>query len=288
MNRKQWKLPRTRCALALLALAALHGCGGFAVDDGILPLPTIHFVFPTPDMYGLAYEQVELVASNGKPIYGWFVPADNPRATVVIDHGALFNRAIEAPHIALFHELRCHVMIVDYQGFGESAALARLDTILDDANVGLEYARARSAGSTDRIVIFGISMGTLPALAQAADNAPDVVGVILEGVVQQDVLAGFGYQLLGVPPSPEAFTRIPDELIPQKNVPRINMPKLFVQSREDELTPFVGAERLNELASEPKQLVAVTGGHGLSVYTDPTYADKIRAFLDDVAPMQTP
>lgn len=268
--------------LILAVAISQSGCGGFVVDDGILPLPTIHLIFPTPDQYGIDYEQVELKTPSGASMFAWYVSADDARATVVINHGALFNRSSYAGHIAMFHDLGFNVMIADYRGFGESYEFASLYTVLDDANTALEYVRQRNEAGTDRIILYGISMGTMPSLAQAAAQPADVVGVIVEGVVQQELLGDFAFQILGIPPSPEAHTQIPASLDPLANAPKILMPKLFIQSIADEITPFIGAQQLFELSPEPRQLAPVTGIHGLSVYADPNYMQIVADFLDGV------
>lgn len=266
----------------LLPILTSVGCGGFAVDDGIFPMPVVHIVFPAPDLYGIDYENVEIKIENGQTIYGWYVPADDAKATALINHGALFSRSIYAAQIAFFHDLGLNVMIADYQGFGENLSVARFDTILPDANAALEYVRSRDDPGTDRIIIYGVSMGTLPTLAQAAENPEDVLGIIIEGVVQTDTLVPEGYQLLGIPPSPEAFVAAASELFPSNNVVKIKMPKLFIQSLEDIITPYDGALKLFEMSPEPKQLAPVIGIHGLSIFMDPSYVEQVRSFITSI------
>lgn len=277
-----------RYARALLWLAALTsavactGCGGFVVDGGIFPLPTIHIISPTPAVKGLPYETVTTESADGETIHGWFIPAEEPKATILFHHGALFNRSTYVDHIELFHNFGCHVLIMDYQGFGESLALAQLNTVLDDANAALDYLRSRPEPGTDQIVIYGVSMGTMPALAQGAAGAGDIKGVIVEGVVQQRRLSSVGYFLLGIQPSPEAFSRLPADLDPFSYVGKIGIPKLFIQSVTDDITPFTGAQELFEKAVEPKTLAESTGFHGLSIGSDPAYASHIEAFIEKV------
>jgi hypothetical protein len=268
--------------VGVTSLLACAGCGGFLVENGIFPLPTIHIISPTPAARGLAYETVTTESANGETIYGWFIPAEGATATILFNHGALFNRSTYVDHIELFHDLGCHVLIMDYQGFGESLALARLGTVLDDANAALDYLRSRPEPGTDQIVIYGVSMGTMPTLAQAAAGHADVVGIILEGVVQQTRLSSVGYFLLGIEPSPEAFDRIPSELDPFAHIGTITIPKLLIQSREDDVTPFTGAQDLFDMAIEPKTLAESTGFHGLSIGADPAYAGHVQAFLEAV------
>lgn len=268
--------------IAAMSLAFCAGCGGFLVDGGIFPLPTVHFITVTPTDYGMSYEQLEIKSSNGQPLFSWFIPAENAKGAILIDHGAFFNRSLYLSHCKLFHDLGYHVLVFDYQGFGESYVLARIDTILDDANAALAYLQQRPEPGTDKIVIFGISMGSMVALAQAAENPEGVVGVILEGTVQQRLLPDLAYLVLGILPSPESFAEIPPELDPFNNVGRVSLPKLFLQSLEDDVTPFSGAQMLFDMAVEPKSLIKLVGTHGLSIAEDPGYPDYLKVFLEAV------
>lgn len=273
---------RHRSAFVIVLLILCQGCGGFLLDGGLFPLPTIHLVFPMPSEYGLDYEDVRLASSNGQTIYGWFIPADGARATVLIHHGAVENRSGSAGYYRLFHELGYHVLIYDYQGFGESLWLATLNTILPDAEVALAHLQERNEPGTDKIILFGFSMGTLPALTQVARNPQGVLGVILEGSFVPQSLPVWSFYPLGITPSPEAFLNVPEELNPRLNAAQTTLPKLFLQSREDRVTPFSGAEELFELAAEPKHFEELAGKHIQAVEVDPNYRDYIAAFLEQV------
>lgn len=256
------------------------------MDGDVLLMPVLRYVFPTPDFYGLAYENVALTAENGETIYAWFVPRENARATVLIDHGAVFSRSWPMPQVAMFHDLGCHVVVADYQGFGESTGVATLATVLADANTALEFVRSSGRAGTQRIVLYGVSMGTMIAMAQAADAPSDIVGMIIEGVVELTTLEDIGYEFMGITPSPEASGYVPAELDPRLTAPRITPPKLFLQSVEDYITPLDGALALFDLSPEPKRLETLNAIHGLGVFMDPNYAGYVETFLDEVAPRE--
>ena len=120
--RRTGALLRLTVATSLLVCT---GCGGFVVENGIFPLPTIHIISPTPAVKGLAYETVTTESANGQTIYGWFIPAEGAAATILFDPGALFNRSTYVDHIELFHDLGCHTLIMDYQGLAAEGAKRR-------------------------------------------------------------------------------------------------------------------------------------------------------------------
>ncbi len=269
--------------LASFWLAACTGCGTFAVDDGLYPLPAIHLVFPLPSNVGLAYEDVHLTAANGQTLYGWFIPASEPRATVLVHHGAVANRSSGLSHYRLLHDLGCNVFAYDYQGFGESWCLATLATILPDADVALGYLQGRDQPDPPPIIIFGASLGTVPAFAQAARSPAGVVGVIAEGSCVPQNLSSYAFALMGMIPSPEAFLSFPGELSPEANVPLITLPKLFIHSPADSVSPIAGALTLYEAAVEPKQFAEVSGEHLLAIEFDAdNYRSIISSFLDQI------
>lgn len=266
---------------------AFKGCGAPTDDSDTFPLPIIPFVIPNPDVFGLPFENLALKTPNGETIYAWFIPADTARATILIHHGAMFSRSWPLPQVAMFHDLGCNVMIADYQGFGNSTGTASLDTLLNDADTSLAYVRDHPRQGSDRIVLFGVSMGTMIAMAQAADAPPDVVGMMVEGTVELESLEDIGYQFMGIPPSPEAPSIVPAELDPLQTAPRIAIPKLYLQSLEDAITPYAGALRLFDQSPEPKQMATLSGIHGFGLFMDPNYVDIVNGFLNEVAPPTT-
>ncbi|MBK8267505.1 MAG: alpha/beta hydrolase [Planctomycetes bacterium] len=109
------------------------GCGAFVTDTGIFPMPTIHIVYPVPLQVGLPFETV-LIDSPSGPMFAWFIPAQNARGTVFINHGSVFNRGGYIEHYQLLNDLGYHVFAYDYQGFGENFNVVTIGNILGDAN----------------------------------------------------------------------------------------------------------------------------------------------------------
>lgn len=271
-----------RFATALFGLVCTGtGCGAFVTDTGIFPMPTIHIVYPVPLQVGLPFETV-LIDSPSGPMFAWFIPAQNARGTVFINHGSVFNRGGYIEHYQLLNDLGYHVFAYDYQGFGENFNVVTIGNILGDANTALAKLLERTDPGTEKVVIFGLSMGTLPSIAQAAANPNRVVGLMLEGSFIQEQLPPFSFLALGITPSPIAFSRIPAELDPRRHAPNITLPKLFLQSKDDTITPFDSARELYDLAAEPKFFVPLSGLHTHSILIDPNYAPRVKEFLDAV------
>jgi len=283
MLRRMSRILRATLSLACFSLWACSGCGIFAVDDGLYPLPAIHIVYPSPGDVGLAFENVQLAAPNGQTLYGWFIPAAAPRATILIHHGAVANRSSGTAHYQLLHDLGCNVFLYDYEGFGENWSLATLAVVLPDADTALAYVQGRRQTDSLPIVVFGASLGTAPAFAQAARNPAGVVAVVAEGTCVPQDLSPYAFAVMGIIPSPEAFLSFPDELNPQLTVPQVALPKLFIHSPADTMLPIAGARGLYEIAVAPKQFEEVTGDHLMAVNADAEHYRQIwDSFLDQI------
>lgn len=269
-----------------IGIVLSNGCAVEPIEEGWFTPPAQKPILFPPSAAGLAYEPIEIDAPAGHTIYGWFIPADDAPATVLINHGAVFNRSALFPYYAVLHDLGYNVMLYDYQGFGESPGSASLGTLLPDADAALEHLQSRSEHGTDRIVLFGLSLGTLPTLAQAARTPNGIVGIILHGAFVSESIPPWSFPLVGVIPLPEVLERVAAEhaeLDPYRYIEQITLPKLFIQSPQDLITPLIGTQRLYKLASEPKLLVEVFGGHILPPILDPQYAEHLCSFLTSVA-----
>jgi uncharacterized protein len=275
-----------RLVVAFLASGLISGCYTVPIEPGWFTPPAEKLVLLTPANVGLKYQRIEVAAPAGYTIHGWYIPAEGAPATVLINHGAIFNRSAYLPHCVLLHKAGYNVVVYDYRGFGESPGPASLGTLIPDADAVLAYLQDRPDISTGRIVLFGISLGTVPTLALAAQAPAGVVGVVLDGSFERDSVPSSSYPAIGV----LAYAVVIAELYIQyadldstQYIGQVTLPKLFIQSPQDTTTPIVGAQRLFELAPEPKEFCEVFGGHTLSSVLDPGYGECLATFLDSVA-----
>ncbi len=276
------KTTRTIHPLAIGAMLLLTGSGCAPTQDGRFPPPTINALLP-PSMFGVElYEDATFKTAQGHTVHAWFIPVENSQGTVLINHGAVGNRSVLFGHYTLLMQLGYNVFVYDYQGFGESFTSPSLDTILSDANAALAHLQKRTDPGTDRIILYGISLGTLPTISQAVESPEKVVGVILEGSFVPEFIPPWSMFLIGIAPWANAIANLPDELEPRQHVMDISLPKMFVQSQSDTVTPFSGAELLFALATEPKQFVVTSGLHAAAWQDIPEFPEKLEAFLNSL------
>jgi|GEM_PF-1533275 len=251
------------------------------VIEGQFEPPNMNWL-PPLELLGVPHENLVLQSRQGNPVHAWFLPAETPEGTIFIHHGALTNRGATLSNFLFLRGFGYNLMIYDYQGYGESVNQADLDTVLADADAALDWLLQCDSPGAERIVLYGFSLGTLPAIAQAANAPENVVGLIVEGCFTYESLPMRSYLLIGLLPWTVEVETLYPELDPLAYIDEITIPKLFIQSRNDTITPFTGARQLYLEAPQPKQLTEVRGEHATAWIVDPLYVDILRDFLDSL------
>lgn len=175
---------------------------------------------------------------------------------------------------AEFRNVGLGVLAVDYRGFGESEGEISEAGIYADAHAAYLYLREEMRVPTERILIYGFSMGA----AVAIDLATKVVaaGLMVEGAFRSVTRLGAErYPFL--PVSLLAKNRFDAE----SKIARVSMPKLFLHARDDEAIPIAHGRALFDLALEPKRFKELDGGHGTSHQSDPSFFSAVTSFIKE-------
>lgn len=227
----------------------------------------------TPAHIGLAYEDVSLRTVDGVHLHAWFIPADNPRATVLFCHGNAGNISHRLESIRLLHSLGLQVLIFDYRGYGQSEGSPSEAGTYHDADAAWRHLRQDRALPASGIIIHGRSLGAAVAADLASRTRP--AAVILESAFTSvpDMAAGI-YPWLPV----RLLSRYRYNSLDK--VARIAAPLLLVHSRDDGIIPFAHGQRLFDRAREPKSLLEINGGHNDAFQTSrKAYTHGLQSFL---------
>lgn len=229
----------------------------------------------TPGDIGLEYEDVALTTGNGVRIHGWYVPADQAEATVLFFHGNAGNISHRLDSIAIFNELGLSVLIIDYQGYGQSEGKPSEQATYLDAEAAWDYLVKDRQIAPDDIVIFGRSLGGAVASRLAAQTTP--AAVILESTFTS--APDMAYRLYPFLPV-RLLTRLKYPVI--ENVRQFTSTLLVVHSQQDEIIPFDMGESVFAAAPEPKQMLELTGDHnGGFMINRRQYLAALGEFLDE-------
>ena len=242
-----------------------------------------HVGAPAPQ-FALAEHRVTYPSTGGVTLSAWIVPAaaaaPPSNMWLLICHGNLGNIGYrQRPEFyALIRDLGINLLAFDYRGFGESTGTPDEPGLYADATASYEYLTRTLSVPPERVVIFGHSLGSGVAI-ELASRVPSA-GLIVEGAYTSVVERG-----------QELFPFFPVALIATQRFPSldriasINVPKLFLHSREDTVIPYAHGRRLFEAARAPKRFVDVKGGHEDAFRIDKAvYAGAIAQLFREVMP----
>jgi pimeloyl-ACP methyl ester carboxylesterase len=130
------------------------------------------------------YEDVWITCKDKVKIHAWFVKANAaPKMcrTLIFFHGNAGNIGARNPNIELLvKRLNTNVLIIDYRGYGKSEGAPSEDGLKLDADATLEYALNCEDINSERIFLFGRSLGGAVAIQLAMAKSNSLKGLVVE------------------------------------------------------------------------------------------------------------
>lgn len=277
-------MPRLMQGLILAAAATSAACkldsvvfSGKAVDAYTLPATVI------PD----SLRKEVTFTSGGAKLYGYLLrqPGSVPRLTMVFSHGKGGNlaRDTEWQHAEMIWQSGFDVLTYDYRGFGRSTGTSEDETTLAaDARAALAFVLTQPGVTLGRVVSYGLSLGSAPAIALAAANASMRALIVESGFSNGQAMAesadplGFPVQWL-----------LKQPMLNTTTIATVAAPVLIMHGEDDVQIPVSQGMDLYAAARGTKQLRLVPGAHhddvqkvlGLS-----TYGALVRTFTNASTP----
>ncbi len=226
----------------------------------------------TPDQLNLAYEEINILVSKTEKIICWYLPAQNQSdstKTVLFCQGNGGNISHRLLTAEFFVKRNINILLLGYRGYGESDGKPSEQNIYEDARAGFDWLVNEKSIDKKNIIIFGRSLGGVPAIDLAMNV--DCKGLIVESSFTSAVDMG---KIM--------FPMIPIGLLMRyklnsiDKIDKVNCPVLITHSKTDEMIPFSMSEQLYEKANEPKKFFILEGGHNDRGYLDdPSYQQAI-------------
>ncbi|KAF5835417.1 Alpha/Beta hydrolase protein [Dunaliella salina] len=183
-----------------------YGAGGVAgvavallyfFQEKILYVPTIpgmpDFSNITPERYGMASQDVDIVTKDGIKIHAWLLRLKQwtaeelkSRPVILFFQENAGPMAFRLPFLKLMiRHLGCPVFAVSYRGYrlseGQlSEGKPTEKGLKEDARAALAHLAQNPAVDGSRVVVFGRSLGGAVALHLAAEKPRQVIGVMVE------------------------------------------------------------------------------------------------------------
>jgi fermentation-respiration switch protein FrsA (DUF1100 family) len=224
----------------------------FAQRSILYPVPERTRTSPAAAGFPEAEEHV-LSTSDGEKLVAWHVPPRAAKPVIIFFHG---NGDILAWRVPWFRQMTAAgagLIAVSFRGYAGSSGSPTESGLLKDAEAA--YAFAIQHYSPERMIVWGFSLGTGPAVALAANQR--IGKLVLEAPYTSivDVAAA-------------AFPFVParwfmrDTFHSDQWIANVTAPVLIMHGERDRTIPIRFGERLYELARQPKQMVRFPeGGH---------------------------
>jgi hypothetical protein len=166
-------------------LLALYGC---FMSDGLIFLPP-------PATYSDGPDILRIPTPDGMTLAARYFPCPGARYTVVYFHGNAEDLGGIEPRLRLLRD-RLHVSVLgwDYPGYGLSGGLVGERATLRDAHAVLAYVTGPLGVPVERVVLFGRSLGSAPAVELASSERCG--GLILESAFTSAFRVMTGVRLL--------------------------------------------------------------------------------------------
>jgi uncharacterized protein len=234
----------------LLAVALFAYAGGVAllyfVQRSILfPIPETRRTSPQAAGFPQAEEHL-LQTADGEQIIAWHVAPGAGKPLVIFFHGNGDILAWRAPWFATLTADGTGLVAVSFRGYAGSSGSPGEAGLLNDAEAAYAFAAQRYASG--RIVSWGYSLGTGPAVALAARHP--TAALVLEAPYTSiaDVAAA------AFPFAPVRWF-VRDPFHADHWIADVTCPVLIMHGGRDTTIPIRFGERLYEFAREPKQMV---------------------------------
>jgi fermentation-respiration switch protein FrsA (DUF1100 family) len=241
----------------LAALVVIAYFGGLALlyffqRSLLYPIPETSRTAPKAAGFPQA-EEFLLQTADREQVVAWHVPPREGKPVIIFFHG---NGDILAWRVPWFREMTAGgtgLIAVSFRGYAGSSGSPTESGLLKDAEAA--YAFAIQHYPSERIVVWGFSLGTGPAVALAANRR--IGKLILEAPYTSiaDVAAA-------------AFPFVPvrwfmrDTFHSDQWIVDVTAPVLVMHGERDRTIPIRFGQRLYELARQPKQMVRFPeGGH---------------------------
>ncbi len=262
------------------ALAPELTCDELKVEFGVPELTTV----PDPSGIDLSYEEHAVATTDGVVLRVWYVPVEPERekGVILLSYGAVGEMACQLLLTRELHRVGWSMVMYDYRGFGGSTGAPSLSTLLSDHAAVFDWALERTGRA--RLVLVGVSLGTMPAVAAAVDRPRQVQGLVLDGVISlQDQLQRFSFLIAGR--VAEYLSLFDPRLRIEDQIGRVRQPIAICIYELDEFIEPALAEQLADRAGGPVTRLEFPGlPHARGPYLETErYFAELGAFLEQFA-----
>jgi fermentation-respiration switch protein FrsA (DUF1100 family) len=260
---------------------------GYALLCALMYLARDRLVFPirggttgVPARYGMPDgERVTITTPDGERLAAWYLPpcggGGSPKPGAVLwFHGNGETIGDLAPVIRELRPEHAALLIVEFRDYGESSGSPTVANTTRDAEAAWDWLAARSDIDPSRIVVYGRSVGTGPAVHLAATRK--VAGIILESTFTSlRAMARYHYRIFPSVLAGSGFDNL-------AAASRVRAPALLIHGASDRLVPIAMARMVAAALAGPVEFWTIPGAGHNDTYNvgGDEYARRFKTFVD--------
>lgn len=242
-------------------------------------------------------QDIYVTSKDGLRLHGYWIPADNPRGTILLAHGyrstMLVDFGIAYP---FYHALGLNILVPHQRSHGQSEGKYITFGIKESEDMACWIDYHNKTFGEYQMVLSGMSMGASTVLYLADQELPKNVKCIiadcgftspwsiLDRVYRSVIHLPSGLSLWAA----DLFARIfagfsLKEKDSRKVLKQAKLPVFLIHGLEDDFVPSYMTQQGYDACVGKKRLLLVEGaGHGVSFLVDKTtYTTQIISFLED-------
>lgn len=268
MDKKQLKkyligdFSMTRLLFSLLFIYGAVGLWAYFGSDRLMFLPP-------PASYQDKPPFLKLKTPDNQEITAVYLPNTKAKYTILYSHGNAEDLGDILPRLYQLRDLGVNIFAYDYQGYGTSQGKPTEKNAYEDINTAYKYLTENLKIPSDRIIVYGRSIGSGPSVDLAMRQP--VGGLILESAFTTIF---------------RVVTKIPlypfDKFANIEKIPQVSAPVLILHGDADMVIPFTHGQELFNAVTHNNKLslwVKEAGHNDLLETAGNSYIDKMQEFL---------
>lgn len=247
----------------------------------------------TPADVGLSFEVRTIDIAGGESLETWYVPRPEPRGIILMFPGYAESKQSLLPAASALHDMGYNMLLVDFRGAGGSSGNDTTLGVREGKDVALAVEYAARTWPNSRIVLYGVSMGSVAVMRAIAKEGVQPDEAILESPFDGLLsTARNRFDAMGLPAFPGAELLVFWGSVqhgfngfahnPLDYASSVKCPALLLSGENDPRVTTEQARAIYERLGGQKEFVSFPGaGHGALVVDAPkVWRERVMRFLD--------
>jgi len=221
----------------------------------------------SPDSFDVKYNDVSFKTEDALKLHGWFLPAKNPKGTIIVMHGYPTRKSDVLP-FSLFLLKKFNVFVFDFRSFGDSEGSY---TTVGFREVRDLDAAVRYLSKTEKnIGVLGFSMGGAVAImdhnskvkAIVSDSSYSSLAHMINNLYAHFLFLRKPLVYLTCVYSKALLGVNVKDVSPVVEIKKITKPILIIHSKKDRHIPVQEAYDLHNANKKSELWIVENGDHG--------------------------